>query len=155
MNIPEYVAQQTERTAESFCEFIISTHQDRLDWHPHLEGAAHIRSILEQVAECINVNHTIAALLRGEPPVIGQLTELGGGEGACERLTESAVDLAGAIRTLTDADLEKTFEHPRGKMLGRNLIVMPMRNMGYHIGQLNLIQMLYGDAEFHVPKNWR
>jgi len=65
------------------------------------------------------------------------------------------VDLAGALRTLTDADLEKTFEHPRGTMLGKNLILMPMRNMGYHIGQLNFIQMLYGDTEFHVPKNWR
>ena len=40
-------------------------------------------------------------------------------------------------------------------MLGKNVILMPMRNMGYHIGQLNLIQMLYGDAEFHVPANWR
>jgi hypothetical protein len=155
MNIPEYVAEQTERMGVNYCDFILTTHQDRLDWHPRIEDAAHARSILEQVAECINVNHTIASLLRGDPPVVGQLTELGGGEGACERLTESVVDLAGAIRALTDADLEKTFEHPRGTMLGRNLIIMPMRNMGYHIGQLNYIQLLYGDTEFHAPKNWR
>jgi len=155
MNIVEFVAQQTERVCENYCDFIISTHQDRLDWHPHLEGAAHIRSILEQAAECINVNRTIAALLRGEPPVVGQLTSLGGGEAACERLTESAAELAEAIRSMTDADLDKQYEHPRGVVLGKNVIMMPMRNMGYHIGQLNLIQMLYGDAEFHVPKNWR
>ena len=87
MDIPEYVAQQTERMGENYCHSL-SSPRIRIVWTASgaRSGATHIRNILEQVAECVNVNHTIAALLRGEPPVVGQLTVLAGGEGACERL---------------------------------------------------------------------
>ena len=59
--------------------------------------------------------------------------------------------LADAIRALTNADLEREFTTRRGPMPGTNLIEGPMRNMHYHVGQVNLLQLLYGDGEFHVP----
>ena len=40
-------------------------------------------------------------------------------------------------------------------MAGENVIVMCLRNMAYHAGQTNFIQILYGDTEFHVPPTWR
>ena len=51
--------------ADSFAHFIATTPDDRLVWHPHIEGAAPTRSILEQVSECVGVNRMMAALLRG------------------------------------------------------------------------------------------
>jgi hypothetical protein len=155
MEVTEYIAEQTERMAENYCHFIRSTHQDRLDWRPEIEESTHIRTIIEQVSECITVNRSIAALLRGETAGTVGTTNLSGGEAACEQLAQSAAELAAAIRGLSATDLDRTYEHPRGAVVGKNLIIMPMRNMGYHIGQLNLIQMLYGDAEFHVPPRWR
>ena len=66
-----------------------------------------------------------------------------------------AEELAAAIRGLTEEDLERTYPHPRGPRLGANLILICYRNMAYHAGQINYIQTLYGDQEFHVPANWR
>ena len=39
-------------------------------------------------------------------------------------------------------------------MKGITLIEMPYRNMAYHCGQLNFIQTIYGDKEFHLPPTW-
>ena len=159
MTVPEYIARQTERMADSFAHFIATTPDDRLVWHPHIEGAAPTRSILEQVSECVVVNRMMAALLRGgkvepagpnSPPI-----KFANGQDAQEQLVTSARELATAIRMMPEADLARIYEHPRGKMSGENVIVMCLRNMAYHAGQTNLIQMLYGDAEFHVPPTWR
>jgi len=56
---------------------------------------------------------------------------------------------------MSEADLSRVFEHPRGQMSGENVIIMCLRNMAYHAGQANFIQILYGDTEFHVPPTWR
>lgn len=156
MNVPEYVAEQTERVAESLCQFLASTREDRRTWRPTLDGAAPTRSVLEQISECVQVNHLIAAVLRGEQPSLpqGDLT-FADADDARRKLTASAADLAAAIRTLTPEDMDRTFQHPRAAMLGKNIILAGLRNMAYHAGQTNLIQMLYGDSEFHVPSNWR
>ena len=114
--------------------------------------------MLEQVGECVVVNHAIAGVIRGEPatPVgPGMEVAFADAKDAQEKLLASAQDLASAIRGMTDEDLARTYQHPRGQILGQNLILMCLRNMAYHAGQANLIQMLYGDAEFHVPPNWR
>ena len=71
---------------------------------------------------------------------------------SCERARRG---LAAAIRAMTEADLSRVYAHPRAQISGENLIVMCYRNMAYHVGQINLIQMLYGDAEFHLPPKWR
>jgi hypothetical protein len=160
MHVPEYMATQTERMTDSLAHFIATTREDKLSWQPQLEGSAPTRSVLEQLAECVVVNRMIAALLRGEtppPPAVGAAPPLvlATGAEAQEQLRASGMELASAIRTMTEEDLERTYQHPRGQFLGANLIMMPLRNMAYHAGQINLIQMLAGDPEFHVPPQWR
>ncbi len=159
MKVTDYVARQTERMAEAMAHFVATTPEDRLVWHPQVEGSAPTRSILEQAGECVAVNRTFAAVLRRGPVETsngGMLeVKLANGQDAQEQLVISARELAQAIRGLSDDDLQKRFTHPRGEFLGENLIMSPLRNMAYHAGQLNLIQMLYGDAEFHVPATWR
>ena len=158
MDITEYVAHQTERMSAGLAHFVATTREDKLHWQPQTEGSAPTRSVLEQIGECVVVNRMIAAGLRGETaaPMTGRpaLTLTSGAE-AQEQLVASGAELAAAIRTLTEADLEKLYEHPRGQFLGANIIMMPLRNMAYHAGQINLIQMLVGDPEFHMPPDWR
>ena len=157
MHVPEYMAIQIERTADSLAHFIGTTHEDKLQWQPQTEGSAPTRSVLEQVAECVVVNRMIAAGLRGDamPATPYSSLVLTTAAEAQEQLRASGAELAAAVRTLTEADLEKLYQHPRGQFLGANLIMMPLRNMAYHAGQVNLIQMLAGDPEFHVPPQWR
>ena len=159
MHVPEYMAIQIERTADSLAYFIGTTHEDKLQWQPQTEGSAPTRSVLEQVAECVVVNRMIAAGLRGEvmPAPTGGVPALvlTNASEAQEQLRASGAELAAAVRSLTEADLEKMYQHPRGQFMGANLIMMPLRNMAYHAGQVNLIQMLAGDPEFHVPPQWR
>jgi len=159
MTVPAYIARQTERMADSLAHFVATTPEDRLVWHPAIEGGAPTRSILEQVSECVVVNRMLAALIRGAaatppgsdtPPI-----KFANGQDAQEQLVASARELAAAISAMTSSDLTRVYEHPRAKMSGENLIMMGLRNMAYHAGQANFIQILYGDTEFHVPPTWR
>ncbi len=159
MTVMQYVAQQTIRMAEALAHFIQTSHEDRLTWRPGAEGDAPTRSILEQVGECVQVNHLFAALLRGESISTPSgprpdITFVDAAD-AQRQLLASAEDLSGAIRGLSEADIERIYQHPRGPMRGENMILMGYRNMAYHAGQINFIQTLYGDMEFHVPPNWR
>ena len=159
MDVQEYVAQQTERMSAGLAHFVATTHEDKLQWQPQVEGSAPTRSVLEQVAECVGVNRRIAGGLRGAaptpPPAAGPAPIIADAADAKTQIQESGAEIAAAIRTMTEADMEKIYETPRGKMLGANLILMPLRNMAYHAGQINLIQMLAGDSEFHFPPEWR
>lgn len=159
MTVPDFVARQTERMAESLAHFIASTPADRLVWHPKLENEQATRSILEQIGECISVNRGLTTLLRtGEltlPPEGWPEVIFDSGQEAQEQLVVSARELGETIRVLTPEDLTRTFSHPRGPILGEHILLMGYRNMAYHAGQLNFIQTLYGDTEFHVPPTWR
>jgi hypothetical protein len=159
MTVQEYVARQTERMAESLAHFIGSTKEDRLNWQPPSEGSEPCRSAYQQIGECVQVNRRLAMLLRGEPMPSGppQTAEIpfAGPQEAQEQLRASAKEMADAIRALPDDGLAREFPHPRGVMRGENFILTAYRNMAYHAGQINYIQTLYGDAEFHLPPNWR
>jgi hypothetical protein len=159
MSIPDFVARQTERMADSLAHFIASTPADRLVWHPKGDENAQTRSMLEQIGECVSVNRGFVTLIR-----TGELSLPSGGwpdihfvngADAQEQLVMSARELAEALRNMTDDDLTRAYNHPRGPILGENLLLMCYRNMAYHAGQINFIQTLYGDTEFHVPPTWR
>lgn len=159
MQVPEYMAAQTERMIDSLAHFLNSTQPEKQNWQPRVEGSAPTRSALEQIAECVLVNRVIAGTLRGETPpppaTQGQTITFETAEEAEQQLRASGAELAAAIRSMTEEDLERTYQHPRGQFLGANVIMMSFRNMAYHAGQINLIQMLAGDPEFHVPPKWR
>ena len=160
LTVPEYMAEQTERMGDSLAHFIETSPQEKLNWRPALEGSAPTRSILEQVSECVVVNRLIARLLsEGSPPKMpnpqSPALEFKDAQEAQQMVRESANALAKSVRAMSAEDLNRTFQHPRGAFLGRNLIMMCLRNMAYHAGQINYIQILAGDSEFHVPPKWR
>jgi hypothetical protein len=158
MTVGEFQARKIERIAESLAHFIRTTRPDRLTWEAPGEGEAKGRTALVQVSECVVTNRLFAALLRGEPvdapAARASAPVYQDAETACADLTLSARELAGAVRELTDADLQRTFAFWRGAASGESLVEMGYRNMAYHAGQINFIQTLYGDAEFHAPPTW-
>jgi hypothetical protein len=69
---------------------------------------------------------------------------------ARSELTKSAAEVAAVIRELPDEALDRTYQMTSMTMSGEVLMDIPYRNMVYHGGQINYIQLLLGDKEFHV-----
>jgi hypothetical protein len=160
MTVFEFQATRIERIAEALAHFVATTEPDKLEWRVPLHGAQ-TRTILELVGECIIVNRYAAALLRGETDLLqprfdGDMpAPFADAVDAQSQLISSAAEVAAAVRGLTEGALDREYPHYRGPMKGHVLLEMPYRNMAYHAGQVNFIQTLYGDTEFHVPENWR
>lgn len=158
MTVVEFQARKIERMAESLAHFIRTTRDDRLTWSAPGEEGSQARTVLEQASECVVVNRLFAALLRGEevdvPAARNNPPQYADAKSAGTELMESARELAAAVRAMSDADLEKTYAHWRGPSRGEVVIEAGYRNMAYHAGQINFIQVLYGDSEFHVPPSW-
>jgi DinB superfamily len=156
MTAQELLAEQIERIGDSLAHYLETTAPDRLNWQPQLPDSAPTRSALEQAAECIAVNRTFAALLRGDATVSTLADEATPADTAeaRTRLQASCAALADVIRNTDDALLDAPFQTTRGQRSGRGLMVGAYRNMAYHCGQINFIQILAGDAQFHVPATW-
>jgi hypothetical protein len=160
LSVFEFQARKIERMAASLAHFVATTAPDRLDWSPIVDDQSETRSAMAMVGECVGVNLYTAALLRGEaaPPVPGhegnpQPTFAGSGD-AVQQLISSGQKLAAAVRDLDDESLSRPYPHWRGPILGEVIIEVAYRNMAYHAGQINMIQLLTGDTEFHVPPSW-
>src|SRR5579871_470719 len=102
LTVPEYMADQTERTADSLAHFIATTQEDKLNWQPTHEGSSSTRSALEQAAECVVVNRLIAKVLRGETPTLPDPSRppltLANNQEAQDAIRSSGAELAAAIR---------------------------------------------------------
>ena len=160
MTVFEFQASRIERIAAAMAHFIATTRDDALDWHPPIEGAD-TRSIYEQVGECVLTNRSFAAALRGEnrdpKPARDASAAIvfADSQDAQRQIVESAAELAKAVRGMNEEDFDREYPHWSGPIRGEIFIEMPYRNMAYHAGQVNYIQTLYGDTEFHVPEFWR
>jgi hypothetical protein len=156
MTAQEYMADATERAAAFLTHFIETTPPEKRDWLPDVEGAAGLRSMLDMVDECIIANRMFVGIFRGDAPPTSSPFDGPRGFATWDEgktlLAESASALAAVIRAMPDATLAGTFVTRRGEMPGTMAIEMASRNMNYHTGQVNLMQLLYGDTTFHFPK---
>ena len=151
----EFQGQKIERMAASLASFVATTPADRLNWCPGTDANSQTRSVLAQVGECVQVNRYTAALLRGETPEFAALlVKVSDSEDAQRQLIASGQEFADAVRALDEDALSRLYPHWRGPLSGEILIEAPYRNMAYHAGQINMIQLLAGDVEFHLPSTW-
>lgn len=156
----EFQARRIERMTASLAHFVATTAGDRLEWCPATDTNSQTRSVMAQVGECVGVNRYTAALLRGEAPEQfpgrngAPLITFSNGEEAQEQLVASGQEFAAAVRALNEDALTRTYPHWRGPLTGEVLLEAPYRNMAYHAGQINMIQLLAGDTEFHLPPTW-
>lgn len=155
MTVQSYMADRIAQAGRTLAHFLETTPEERRNWTPVVEGAAGLRSILDQVSECVHVNRMVAELLAGQEPQWRNPIEARrpwtDDADAAELLIGSADALADAVRAMSDEDLERGYATRRGTMPGHLVIELPYRNMHYHGGQINLLQLLYGDTEFRVP----
>ena len=148
MTIQEFQARKTERIAIAVSHYVATTPADKLGWCPSTGEESCTRSVLEQAAECVACNRMVLGLLGGEPcqdPV-----KIADADTAKIELLKSAAEVAAVIRALPDDTLNRSFQTHSMTLSGEVLIDMPYRNMTYHGGQINLIQLLLGDKEFHM-----
>jgi hypothetical protein len=148
------LADQIERIADSMAHFIKATKEEALGWRPEIPGSAGSRSVLEMAGECVAVNLRFGAKLVGDEGQPVSEPEFTSAEEATRAILSSAQALAQTVRGLSDEALGAEHLHKGKQISGTNLIVGAYRNMAYHSGQVNLIQMLKGDAEFHRPQSW-
>jgi hypothetical protein len=126
---------------------------ERLDWSPG--AAAH--TPLQIAARTAAAAGFLAHILRGgdisvrpEPPPPPQTRDeaLQAVEGACRRLGDV---LAG----LTEADLERRITPPWGtEITVRQMLWWAPAALGYVQGQLNYLQLAYGDTDPNIPPGW-
>jgi hypothetical protein len=151
MTIQEFQARKVMRIARTLAHFVAMTPADKLDWCPCLDEKSCTRSVLDQISECIAFNRYVANLLES-----GEISDSCGkpitdAQTAQEELLLSAVALAAVMRAMPEDSLEKPFRMPSMTVTGEVLIDIPTRNMSYHGGQINYLQLLLGDKESHVP----
>lgn len=155
MTVQAYMGDRIENAGKLLAHFVQTTAPDRRDWVPQVDGAAPLRTVLDQASECVHVNRMLAALLRdGTPPDRhpGEAPRpFATDDEACAALIDSARELGDAVRALDDAGLAREYPIMGRQMVCYDLIELPYRNMQYHGGQINLVQLLYGDAVFHIP----
>jgi hypothetical protein len=154
MTAQQFMSEHVERMGQSVAHFVASTEPSRLTWSQAAPDNEPSRTILELVGECVNANRMFAALLRGESPARPPDLDLTS-ESAQSEIIKSSQELAAAINYMNEEDFEKDLIHPvRGPLKGKILAMGAYRNMAYHSGQINFIQILGGDHEFHMPPTW-
>ena len=149
MTMFEWQAWAIENASDTLAFWIEKT-GDKVDWAPKMEGSTNTRCALELGSECVNVNKMMAALFRGDQPSQEQ-ANFTTTEDCTSALKASARELADAVRSMTPEALNKSYETPFGPMPGAMLLQIALGNTQYHGGQINLIQLLYGDEKFYVP----
>ena len=114
------------------------------------------RSPLYIVAECASVNGLIAKMLRGEQverPSSEQaeafMKTFDTTDKALAFLHQETESLLSAIDAMDESTLGDTVQTPLGERTLFGLASIAGIHMGYHDGQLNYIQTLYGDSEMH------
>lgn len=150
MTLFEWQGLMVERAANTLAHFVSQTKPDRLTWKPSADSSSDTRDIMDQVNECIRVNRVTAAILRDETAVPPE--PLAERDALIQALRDSGKELADAICKLDDGARDRIYETPRmGSLRGAILMELPAANMHYHAGQVNYIQLLYGDTEFSIP----
>ena len=149
MTVQEFQARKFERIAKTVAHFVATTPEDKLDWRPSVDENSCTRSTLDQISECIACNRMIASIICGEQAEMGDDVPITDAQTAQAELIASARELAAVVRAMPDEALSKTFSMSRASMTGEVLIDLAHRNMAYHGGQINFIQLLLGDKEFH------
>lgn len=151
MTVQEFQARKVLRIARTLAHFVATTPADKLDWCACLDEQSCTRSVLDQINECVACNRYIATLLGGGESPSASCRPIFDAQTAQEELLLSAEELAAVLRIMPEEALTKPFTMPSMTVTGEVLIDLPTRNMAYHGGQINFLQLLLGDKESHTP----
>jgi len=146
--ICKYLAGEIRGNGRLYSYCLESTKSDPT-WKPSAKGSG--RSMIEQADECAKLNHGVASLLRSEEMTLSQDPIVSDPKTASEQVMASANDLADALQSMQDSDLDRMIQLPFGTYPAKFAASIASSNMVYHWGQANYIETLDGDAEFRIP----
>ncbi len=156
MTLGQWQARLIVKSANIMAFFLETSPIDKVRWRPAVDEKSKTNSMMEQVAKCTYANVRFRHVFLGEEALPRPATwenNLSVEEAAAE-LKESAKLLAEVVEKLDAAGLAKEYMTHRGPMSGALAMQFPVRNMTYHMGQINMIQLLYGDTEFHINEEF-
>jgi len=156
MSICHYMAGRLANIGNLLAHWIETTPEDKRDWLPPVPGSAMTRTIYDMLAELIQVNELVLAGLDGtrgpEGHPMNANRQFTTGDQGIQRFRETLDQLVQRWNQFDDCDLAREFAFGGRSFTAADLLEIPYRNLCYHGGQINLIQLLAGDAEMHRPK---
>lgn len=151
----QIAAKSIRETGESILRLVHATPHDMQAWKPLDNG----RTILDQLMECAAMNIVMAQTFTDHklPPWNYEIYEklIKDNETTEKMLTafkDSVEGIASAIEAFSPDHLDDTVILPFGEGVEKTyaeLAMMTLSHLGYHNGQMNYIQTLYGDKEMH------
>jgi hypothetical protein len=156
LNVPATLAKLVRASGANLYKAASKMPEDRLVWHPTPETTPG-RDALDQVAECAILNGWAAGILASKTPsapdwdaykaALATLKESGSVLSAFKENTEA---LAAAAEALPEGEYGDTIPHPvydNTQITWAEFVMFFYWNNVYHEGQINYIQVLYGDLD--------
>ena len=155
VNLNTFLAGKIRSAGNALREAVAKMPEDRIGWHPETEGNKG-RDALDQALECAYLNEWIAkGYSTGQMPAIDWddykvQTDAKRNKAACLAWLSSSTDaLAGAIQNFPADKLGDATTDPvhagKATTWADFAIDLFYWNTVYHEGQVNYIQVLYGD----------
>jgi hypothetical protein len=155
VNLSQYLANKITNAGTALHDAVAKMPDDRLNWHPETEGNKG-RDALDQALECAYLNEWVAKAYRtGEMPAIDwddykKETDARRSKAQCLTWLKSSTDaLASAVAAFPAEKLGDSTTDPvhGGKPTTWADFALDLFywNTVYHEGQVNYIQVLYGD----------
>lgn len=154
-SLPQFLANKIRNAGTALHDAVAKMPEDRIAWHPETEGNKG-RDALDQALECAYLNEWVAKGYRtGQMPTISWddykvATDAKRNKAACLAWLKSSTDeLATAIAAFPADKIGDATTDPvhdgRATTWADFAIDLFYWNTVYHEGQVNYIQVLYGD----------
>ncbi len=158
MRYQDHVVRSTQKALEDICRSAQTVPLDKADWAPM--GKA--RSALSQMQEIATAGKWFLPIVRDR--TIPEFDEHAAREAArlrqsfdtidkcVEAAREHTSELLQAVANFPDDSLEDEIQLPFGGgmiMTMAEVLSLHWWNLTYHLGQINQIQLMLGDAEMH------
>ena len=156
MRLQDFMAERYEGIGRFVAHWIETTPPETRTWLPPVPGSAMTRTIADMLAEFICVNrYVLSAFGQGTAPEghpMHARPDFDTLEEGIATFLAGVQAVAACYRTMDDADLEAEHTFAGRTIRGVDMLEIPYRNLCYHGGQINLLQLLAGDSEMHRRK---
>lgn len=147
---------QTERNCAQFLHTFSFVPDDKLSWSP----SATSKSALQIAAHLAVSNFGISRVIRGEgsgdmpmDELMKQMAEqeaaLTTREAVIEAIKESTKVVIASLDSINDSNIDATLASPFGEFPAKFWMFLPGNHMMGHAYQVDYIQTIYGDVDFH------
>lgn len=120
---------------------------DKFDWAPG-EAGTPLRGIL---SHCAAFPHWVISAVRSRGlPEGHQEPEVGSLAAGLEQLQANSAELIAFIEALPESEAGVTVNFPWGEATVAEALGYHSWNNTYHLGQVNYLQLMLGDMEFHM-----